>query len=78
MRFDQIDGSYDDNNKLKLKNPYNHLYIDRLSEKIGYMCESSSESAKIANSGEKGLQHVNNLLFNMDKPMNSSDLTCYL
>ena len=42
------------------------------------MCESSSESAEIADSGEKGLQHVNNRLFNMDKPMNSSDLTYYL
>ena len=42
------------------------------------MCESSSESAEIADSSEKELQHVNNQLFNMEKSMNSSDLTYYL
>ena len=33
MRFDQIDGSYDDSNKLKPKNPQTHPYFDRLSER---------------------------------------------
>ena len=33
VRFDQIDGSYDDNNKPKPKNPSNHPYIDRLSKR---------------------------------------------
>ena len=33
--------------------------------------EGSDESAEIANSGEKGLQRVNNRLFHVDKPMNS-------
>ena len=42
------------------------------------MCRRSGESAEIADLGEKGLQHVNNRLFNMDKSMNSLDLTCYL
>ena len=42
------------------------------------MREGSGGSAEIANSGEKGLQHVNNRLFNMNKPMNSSDLTYYI
>ena len=77
MRFDWIEGSYDDNNKLKLKNPQKHLFFDRLSERHAIR-ESSGELAKIANSGEKGLQRVNNRLFHTDKPMDSSDLTCYL
>ena len=42
------------------------------------MCENSSELAEIADSGENGLHRVNNRLSNMDKSMNSSDLTCYL
>ena len=40
--------------------------------------EGSDESTKIADSGEKGLQRVNNRLFHMDKPMDSSDLSYYL
>ena len=52
MRFDRIDGSYDDSNKLKLKNPQKYPYFDGLSKRhaIG---EGSDESAKIADSGEK-------------------------
>ena len=73
VRFDRIDGSYDDNNKLKLKNPQKHLYFDRLSERHAIR-EGSNESAEIANSGEKGLQRVHNRLFYMDKAMDSSDL----
>ena len=52
MRFDRIDGSYDDSNKLKPKNPQTHSYFDRLSERHGIR-EGSDESAKIADSGEK-------------------------
>ena len=52
MRFDQIDASYDDSNKLKLKNRQKLLYFDRLSERHAIR-ESSDESAKIANSDEK-------------------------
>ena len=52
VRFDQIDGSYDDSNKLKLKNPQTHPYFNRLSEKHAIR-EGSDESAKIADSGEK-------------------------
>ena len=52
VRFDRIDGSYDDSNKLKLKNPQKHPYFDRLSEKHAIR-EGSDESAKIADSGEK-------------------------
>ena len=52
MRFDQIDGSYDDSNKPKPKNPQKHPYFDRLSERRAIR-EGSDESAKIANSGEK-------------------------
>ena len=52
MRFDRIDGSYDDSNKLKLKNPQKHPYFDRLSETHA-MREGSDESAKIADSGEE-------------------------
>ena len=59
MRFDQIDGSYDDNNKLKPKNPQKHLYFDRLFERHAIR-EGSDESAKIVDSGEEGLQRVNN------------------
>ena len=33
VRFDRIDGSYDDSNKLKPKNPQTHPYFDRLSER---------------------------------------------
>ena len=75
MRFDWIDGSYDDNNKLKPKNPQKHLYFDRLSERHA-IHEGSGES--VADSGEEGLHRVNNRLFHVDKPMNSSDLTWYL
>ena len=46
--------------------------------KTRYMCERSSESTEIANSDEKGLWRVNNQLFHVEKPMNSSDLTYYL
>ena len=46
--------------------------------KTSYMCDSSGKSAEIADSGEKGLHHANNWLFNPDKPINLSDLTCYL
>ena len=77
MGFDRIDGSYDDNNKLKLKNPQKHLYFDRLSERHAIR-EGSNESAKIADLGEEELQRVNNWLFHMNKPMDSSDLTYYL
>ena len=42
------------------------------------ICEGSSESTEIADSGEHGLRRVNNRLFNMDKPTDSSDLTYYL
>ena len=77
MRFDRIDGSYDDNNKLKPKNLWKHLYFDKLSKRYAIR-EGSGESAKIANFGGEGLQLVNNQLFDMDRPMNSSDLTCYL
>ena len=52
MRFDRIDGSYDDNNKLKLKNPKTHPYFDSLSERHAIR-EGSDESAKTADSGEK-------------------------
>ena len=52
MRFDRIDGSYDDNNKLKLKNPQTHPYFDKLSERHAIR-EGSDESTKIADSGEK-------------------------
>jgi len=52
VRFDQIDGSYDDSNKPKLKNPQKHPYFDRLSERHAIR-EDSDESAKIADSGEK-------------------------
>ena len=77
MRFDRIDGSYDDNNKLKPKNPKKLLYFDRLSERQAIR-EGPDESVKIADSGEKGLQRVNNRLFHMDKPIDSSHLTYYL
>ena len=40
--------------------------------------EGLDESAEIVDSGEKGLQRVNNRLFHVDKPRNSSDLTFYL
>ena len=52
MRFDRIDGSYDDSNKLKPKNPQNHLYFDRLSKRHAIR-EGLDESAKIADSGGK-------------------------
>ena len=52
MRFDRIDGSYDDNNKLKPKNPQSHPYFDRLSERQA-IHEGSNELATIADSGEK-------------------------
>ena len=52
MRFDQIDGSYDDSNKLKPKNPQAHPYLDKLSERHA-IHEGSDESAKIVNSGEE-------------------------
>ena len=52
VRFDRIDDSYDDSNKLKLKNPQTHPYFDRLSERHAIR-EGSDESAKIADSGEE-------------------------
>ena len=53
MRFNQIDGSYDDSNKLKPKNLQKHPYFDRLSERHAIR-EGSDESAKIiADSGEE-------------------------
>ena len=52
MRFDQIDGSYDYSNKLKLKNPQRLPYFDRLSERHD-VHEGSDESAKITDSDEK-------------------------
>ena len=50
--FDWIDGSYDDNNKPKPKNPQKLPYFDRLSERHAIR-EGLDESAKIANLGEK-------------------------
>ena len=76
VRFDRIDGSYDDSNKLKPKNPQTHPYFDRLSERHAIR-EGSDKSAKIANSGEKGLQRVNNWLFHTNKPVDSLDSTRY-
>ena len=52
MRFDRIDGSYDDSNKPKPNNPQKHPYFDRLSERHAIR-EGSDESAKIADSGER-------------------------
>ena len=74
VRFNWIDGNYDDSNKLKPKNPQKHPYFDRLSERHA-ICEGSDELAKIADSSEKRLQRVNNRLFHMDNPMDSLDLT---
>ena len=50
--FDRIDGSYDDSNKLKPKNPWEHPYFDRLSKRHAIR-EGSDESAKIADSSEE-------------------------
>ena len=72
VRFDRIDGSYDDSNKLKPKNPQKYLYFNRLFERHAIR-EGLDEWAEIADSGEKGLQRVNNRLFHMNKPMDSSD-----
>ena len=52
--------------------------MDWLSERHAIYVKAQKKSAKTANLGKKGLQRVNNRLFNMDKPMNSLDLTCYL
>ena len=52
VRFDRIDGSYDDSYKLKLKVPQTHPYFDRLFERHAIR-EGSDESAKIADSGEE-------------------------
>ena len=52
MRFDRIDYSYDDSNKLKPKIPQTHPYFDRLSERHAIR-EGSDESSKITDSGEK-------------------------
>ena len=52
MRFDRIDDSYDNSNKLKSKNPQTHPYFDRLSERYAIR-EGSDELAKIADSGEE-------------------------
>ena len=52
VKFDRINGSYDDSNKLKPKNPQKHPYFDTLSKRHAIR-EGSDESAKIANSGEK-------------------------
>ena len=62
---------------IKPKNLQKYLYFNRLSKRHAIR-EGSGESAKIADSGEKGLQRVNNRLFHMDKPMDSLDLTYYL
>ena len=62
---------------IKPKNLHKYLYFDRLSERHAIR-EGSGESVEIADSGENGLQRVNNRLFHMDKPMDSSDLTYYL
>ena len=51
MRFDRINVSYDDSNKLKPKNPQAHPYLDKLSER--HAIQGSDESAKIADLGEK-------------------------
>ena len=51
-RFDRIDDSYDDSNKLKPKNLKKHPYFDRLSERHAIR-EGSDELAKIADSGEE-------------------------
>ena len=42
------------------------------------MCESTGESAKIADVEVTEAQHVNNWLFNMNRFINSSNLTYYL
>ena len=52
VRFDRIDGSYDDSYKLKLKVPQTHPYFDRLSKRHAIR-EGSDELAKIADLGEK-------------------------
>ena len=52
MRFDRINGNYDDSNKLKPKNLQTHPYFDRLSERH-VVREGSDELPKIADSGEK-------------------------
>ena len=52
VRFDPIDGSYDDSNKLKPKNPQRHPYFDILSKRHAIR-EGSDESAKLADSGEE-------------------------
>ena len=52
MRFNWIDGSYDDSNKLIPKNPQTHPYFDRVFERHA-IHEGSDESAKIADSGEE-------------------------
>ena len=52
MRFNRIDGSYDDSKKLKPKNPQTHPYFDMLFERHA-IHDGSDESSKIADSGEK-------------------------
>ena len=52
MRFNQIDGNYDDSNKPKPKNPQKHPYFDRLSERHAIR-EGSDESTKMTDSGEE-------------------------
>ena len=46
--------------------------------KICYMCESTGESAKIADPEKIKAKHVNNRLFNMNRFINSSNLIYYL
>ena len=46
VRFDWIDGSYDDSNKLKPKNPQKHPYFYRLSE-IHAIREGSDEPIQV-------------------------------
>ena len=59
VRFDRIDDSYDDSNKLKPKNPQTHPYFDGLS-KIHAIHEGSDESAKITDSDEKDYKRFGN------------------
>ena len=50
VRFDQINANYDDNNKLKPKNPENRLYIDRFSE-IHAICVKAQVIDYLADAG---------------------------
>ena len=46
MRFDWIDGSYDDSNKLKPKKSQTHPYFDRLFEKHAIREGSNDDSGE--------------------------------